>query len=129
MSTSAQYASTPVANGARIATANAGRDGTGAAPVVFTAGPNGARVDEVTINAIATTTAGMVRLYKQNAASTLTQLFREVPIAGIVPSATVAASTQKVSGLALILAAGEKLLASTNNAEAFDVFVNLGGSF
>lgn len=129
MANSAQYASTPVANGIRISTANAARDGTGTAPVVFAAGSSGARIDEVTVNAIGTTTAGMVRLYKQNAGSTLTQLVREVPVSAITPSATLSPFAQKVFGLSLILAAGEKLLASTNNAESFDVFVNLGGSF
>lgn len=63
MSSSAQYAST-VKNGvANISTANANRDGTGTLGVVFTANNTGSRLDQISITATATTTAGMVRLY------------------------------------------------------------------
>ena len=120
MSTTAQYASTPIANGARIATANTNRDGTGTLGTVFAPGANGGRVDEVTIVATATTTAGMVRLYRHD--GTNVRLWKEVPVSAVTPSGTVQAFTATIIAT-LILGPNESLRASTHNAESFDVHV------
>lgn len=63
MSSAAQYASTPKFGATTINSANTNRDGTGTIGVVFTAGPNGARIDKLLTQALAATTAGMVRYY------------------------------------------------------------------
>src|SRR6478609_2760997 len=63
MSSAAQYASAPKHGVALINAANTNRDGTGTLGVVFTAGPNGARIDKILTQALAATTAGMVRYY------------------------------------------------------------------
>jgi hypothetical protein len=126
MSINAQYASTPIANGARIATANTGRDGAGTLGTVFSPGANGGRIDEITIAAIGTTTAGMVRLFRHDGANA--RLWREIPVTAVVPSGTVPAFTSSVFAT-LILGPNESLRASTHNAESFDVQVTLGGGF
>ncbi|MCT6721745.1 hypothetical protein [Acidovorax sp. K2F] len=126
MSTTAQYASSPIANGARIATANTNRDGTGTLGTVFAPGANGGRVDEVTIVATATTTAGMVRLYRHD--GTNVRLWKEVPVSAVTPSGTVQAFTATIIAT-LILGPNESLRASTHNAESFDVHVSVGGGF
>lgn len=127
MSTSAQYAGTPVAGGARINTANTARDGTGALGTVFQATSTGGRVDTVSIAATGTTTAGMVRLFLDNGTSTL--FIREVPVTAATPSATVPVFSAVVYGLALIIPPGGALKASTHNAETFDVVPMLAGGF
>ena len=131
MAASAAYANTPIAAAARLATANTARDGTGALGTammnVYTAAGLGARIDNISISALGTTTAGMVRLYVFN--GTATQLIREIPVLATTPSGTVQAFAALVQGLALILPAGSSLRASTHNAEQFDVVVTLGGAF
>lgn len=125
MSTTANYASNPLANGARIATANTNRDGTGTLDTVFAPGALGGRVDEVVIIATATTTAGMVRLYRHD--GTNVRLWREVPVSAVTPSGTVSAFTATVIAT-LILGPNESLRASTHKAESFDVHVTIGGA-
>lgn len=63
MSGAAQYADKPKVGIAGISVANTNRDGTGTLATAFVAGPNGARVDRIDVQATATTTAGMVRAY------------------------------------------------------------------
>lgn len=64
MSNQANYASTVRNSVAQISTANTNRDGTGTLVPVLVAGVNGSRVDRVQFQAIGTTTAGMLRLFK-----------------------------------------------------------------
>jgi hypothetical protein len=75
--------------GARISTANTNRDGTGTLGTVCTGGTNGTRVSRVTVKGTVTTTAGMVRLFISD--GTNTRLWKEIPVAAITASASVAA--------------------------------------
>lgn len=126
------YANTPlVAPSARLTTANTARDGTGAVGTammnVYTAPATGARIDDISITALATTTAGMVRLYVFD--GTNTRLIREIPVLANIPSGTVQSWQALLKGLGLVLASSHALRASTNNAETFDVVVTQGGAF
>ena len=127
MSTSAQYAAMPKTAVAQVTTANTARDGTGTIATVFTAGASGSRIDDVTITAVATTTAGMVRLLLHD--GTNARLLREVEVSAITPSGTVAAFIASLSNLALVLQSGWSLRASTHNAETFNVCVTRAGDF
>lgn len=127
MSTSAQYAAMPKTAVAQVTTANTARDGTGTIATVFTAGASGSRIDDVTITAVATTTAGMVRLFLHD--GTNARLLREVAVSAITPSGTVAAFTASLTNLALVLQSGWSLRASTHNAETFNVCVTRAGDF
>lgn len=127
MSTSANYAATPRAAAAQVSTANTNRDGTGTIVTVLTAGSNGSRVDDITVTATGTTTAGMVRLFVNDGVNT--RLWLEIPVSAITPSGTVQAFTATLLNQALLLPNGYSLRASTNNAETFNVIVRRAGDF
>jgi hypothetical protein len=127
MSTSAQYAATPRTAVAQATTANTARDGTGTLATVFTAGASGSRIDDITITATGTTTAGMVRLFLHD--GTTARLWREVAVSAITPSATVSPFSSLLGNLALVLQTGWSLRASTHNAETFNVLVTRAGDF
>lgn len=127
MSTSANFASTPVSGSARISTANTARDGTGAIAIVYTAPAGGARIDDVTIAAIGNTTAGMIRMYLHD--GTAYRLFRELNVSVVTPSGTVPAFIAQLSNLGLVLPSAWSLRVSTHNAESFDVTVTAAGGF
>jgi hypothetical protein len=127
MASNANYAATPKSALAQLSAANTNRDGTGTIVTVLTAGTSGSRIDDIVITATAATTAGMVRLFLHD--GTNARLFREVPVTAITPSATVQAFTASLPNLALVLAPGWSLRASTNNAEAFNVAVTRAADF
>lgn len=132
MAASAQYASTPKVGVGQISTANTNRDGTGTIGTVFTAGSSGSRIDMIDIQATATTTAGMVRLFLHN--GTTAFLLAEVPVVAITPSGTIPAFSAQLNSntmtqiLPIVIPTGWSLRASTHNAEAFNV-IALGGDF
>lgn len=127
MASNANYAATPKTAVAQLSAANTNRDGTGTIVTVLTAGTAGSRVDDIVITATGTTTAGMIRLFLHD--GTNARLFREVPVTAITPSGTVQAFTASLTNLALVLASGWSLRASTHNAEAFNINVTRAADF
>lgn len=127
MATSAQYASTVRAAAAQVSVANTARNGTGAIVTVFTAGANGSRIDDISIDAIATTTAGVVRLFIND--GTTSYLFQEILVTATTPSTTVAVWNTTLLNQAIIIPSGWSLRASTNNAETFNIIVTRAGDF
>jgi hypothetical protein len=127
MATAAQYASTVRTAQAQVSTANTNRNGTGTIATVFTAGSSGSRIDDIYITATGTTTAGVVRLFLND--GTNTWLFQEILVTAITPSTTVQVWQSVQLNLALILANGWSLRASTNNAETFNIQVTRAGDF
>lgn len=127
MSASPSYVGTPKTYQGQLTAANANRDGTGTVVTIATAGANGLRIDDITIKAQVTTTAGMVRLFIHD--GTNYRLWKEVPVTAITVSATVAAFEASLIDLALILENGWSLRASTEKAEAINVIVTRSGSF
>ena len=125
MSLNAQYVSIPKSPTVVISTANTNRDGTtGTYGTLITAGSSGSRVDRIRVNATATTTAGMVRLFVSSA------LIYEIPVVAVTPSATNPAWAADVDfDKGLILESSAVLKASTHNAESFSVTVISGGDF
>lgn len=126
MSASPQYAAIPKLGFARISTANTNLDGTGTLGNVLTpGGTKGARLRGVSIVAIGVTTDGMVRLFLHD--GTNARLWKEVKVAAITPSATVAAFSAYLNEYThpelfpLVLPVGYSLRASTHKAESFDV--------
>lgn len=101
-----------------IATANTNRDGTGTIGTVLTAGSNGSEVERVDITAQGTTTAGVIRLFVHN--GTTAFLWKEVLVAAITPSASIAVFTASVREK-LVLPTGYSLRAATHNAETFNI--------
>lgn len=127
MSASAAYASTPRSSAVTISTANTNRDGTGTLGLLFAAGSSGSRIEDISIVAKATTTTGVVRLFKYN--GTAYFLWKEVLVPATTPSTSVAVWSAKLQNLALVLQSGWSLYVSTNNAESFDVCVDRAGDF
>jgi len=125
MSTTPQYASTPKAATAVISTANTNRDGTGTLATLVTAGSQGTRIDDISIAATGTTTAGMVRFFLHD--GTNARLVREVPVSAITPSSTVAAFASVLLNLAWIIPTGWSLRVSTALAESFAIVVTRAG--
>jgi hypothetical protein len=127
MSITANYAATPRAAHAQVLVANTARDGSGTIVTVFTAGSSGSRIDDITIIATGTTTAGMVRLFLHDGSSA--RLWAEVIVNAITPSGTVQAFNASLLNQSLVLPTGWSLRASTHNAEAFNVIVDRAGDF
>lgn len=132
MAATQNYASTPRAGIGLLSAANPGRDGTGTIVNIFTAGGTGSRIDAIDIQATANTTAGMIRLFMFDGANN--RLIGEYPVSAITPSATQPAFSAQLTTanlanlLPLILPTGYALRASTEKAEAFNVF-GIGGDF
>ena len=122
MAANINFAATPRTSGVTISTANTNRDGTGTLGTVITAGSNGTRIDRVRVQATATTTAGMVRLFLYDGSNFYA--LEEVSIAAATVSATVAGATGSVTfgdTRPLMLPSGWSIRAGTHNAEAFTV--------
>lgn len=117
----------------RISAANTNRDGTGTVYVILTGGANGTRVDRVQWKATGTTTAGVVRLYLKDTGTPSTRLIAEALVSAITPSATIKSAEGefvRTDGQPLVLVpSGWTLLASTHNAESFDVVATVAGDF
>lgn len=132
MATNANYAATPKVGIGQVTTANTNRDGTGTIATIFTAGASGSRIDAISLKAVATTTAGMIRLFIHD--GTNARLLTEIPVIAVTPSATLPAWEVQLNTntftqvLPLILPTGYSLRASTNNAETFNV-IAVGGDF
>lgn len=130
MATNPNYASTPRNAVAQISAANTNRDGTGTIVTVIAGAANGTRVDDITIVATGTTTAGMVRLFLSLDNGTTNRLLREIPVTAATPSGTVQAFRAELFDLGIILPNATALLrAATHNAEAFNVIVTRAGDF
>ncbi len=132
MSTSPQYASTPRCGIGQASVANTNLDGTGTLATILTAGASGSRIDAINLKAVATTTAGMIRLFIHD--GTNARLLTELPVLALTPSATLPSweaqlTTNNMSQvLPVILPTGYSLRASTHNTETFNV-IAIGGDF
>ena len=127
MATAAQYAATPRTAVAQVTTANTNRNGTGTIATVFTAGGSGSRIDDISIVATGTTTAGVVRLFVND--GTTSYLWQEILVSAITPSTTVQVFNYTLLNQALILGNNYSLRASTNNSETFNIIVTRAGDF
>jgi len=135
MATTAQFTAQPILEYAQVTTADTSRT----APtnvVEITAGPNitagngvGKRIMRVTIQSTATTTAGVIRFFISLDSGTTDRLICEKIVPAVTPSTTVAAWRTEVAELVgLILPGGtaNKIYATTNNTETFNIIVESG---
>lgn len=123
MGNSPAFASVPRSASGQVSAANANRDGTGTIVSIFTPPAAGARIEEVYAQATVTTTAGMVRLFISNDSGVTWRLFDELPVTAVAVAASTPGWRTKRAYTNLILAdATWRLGASTNNAEAINIF-------
>ena len=127
MATTAQYAATVNGASAQISTANTNRNGTGTIVSVISGASSGTRVDDISIVATGTTTAGVVRLFISD--GTNIRLWQEILVTAVTPSTTVQVWSYTLLNQALLLKSGWSLQAATNNAETFNVLVTRAGDF
>jgi hypothetical protein len=128
MANNAQFVATPKNGVAQVSTANTARDGTGALATVYTAGANGSRIDSLVVQATATTTAGMIRLFISDGSNN--RLVTELPVVAVTPSGTIPAWNAEVRfDGGLVLQATWTLQGSTNNAETFNIIPTVAGDF
>lgn len=124
------FVAVPRSAAVSIATANTNRDGTGTLGSLLVGGAQGTRVDKITITAIVTTSAGMIRFFLDDA--TNKRAIKEVPVTVVAPDAdTPAFSYEWVrdDGLPLVFVpSGSTLKCSTHNAETFHVVAE-GGDY
>lgn len=104
---------------AQIQTANPNLNGTGTMSTLVVGTNPGTVVDEVTINATGTTTAGMIRMFIYD--GTNTRLHSQIPVKNNTPSATSASWGIVLRPLNLKLYLGQELRLSTEKAETFHV--------
>lgn len=135
MATSAQYTAQPILEYAQVTTADTSRT----APtnvVEITAGPNtaagngvGKRIIRVTVQSTAATSAGVIRFFLSLDSGTTDRLICEKIVPAVTPSTSVAAWRTEVAELVgLILPGGtaNKIYATTNNTETFNIIVESG---
>ena len=128
MANNAQFVGTPKNGVAQVTVANTNRDGTGTLATVYTAGAAGARIDSLLVQATATTTAGMIRLFISDGSAT--RLIMELPVVALTPSATIPAWSATVNfPKGFVLQATWMLKASTHNAETFNIIPTVAGDF
>lgn len=91
--TSPIFALTPVIGYGTVATANTAKDGTGTVVTVFTAGADGAFVEDITFRAAGTNVATVARVFinngSTNATATNNTLFKEITLPATTLSETV----------------------------------------
>lgn len=106
---------------ALINTANTDISGvTGTHVSLVTGSAAGTIIDEITINAVVTTTAGMIRMYIDvNGAGTNLKLHSQIPVTAVVPSATSPSWNTVIRPLNLKLHSGQKLSFTTEKGETF----------
>lgn len=111
-----------------ISTANSNLNGTGSTTLVLTAGASGAMLKSVIIKATQPTTQGMVRLYVYDGTNRV--LFKEIPVPQSpwinsfpiqYPQPTSLTMFVAYIPCDIFLAPGDKLYASTQNAESFNI--------
>jgi hypothetical protein len=85
---------TPKTSWATLTTANTAKDGTGTVATVFTAGVNGARIDQIKVRALGTNVATVLRFFVNNGSANTTaannSLVHEVTIPATTLSETAA---------------------------------------
>lgn len=94
--------------------------------LILAAGSNGSRIDQITVQATGTTTAGMVRLWL--AISGTAHLYDEFPVTAVTPSGSVVTFRDARLYTTLVLPSTASLYATTHNAEAFNVTAH-GGDY
>lgn len=122
MASNPVFAVTPRIGMAEVSVANANRDGTTGTYVdVIVGASTGTRIAEIVIQASATTTAGMVRLFITDGVTT--RMFDEVSVAAATVSASVKGTRVSTTYNNLILPNQNwKIIASTHNAVTINVF-------
>lgn len=120
---------TPVYDECLVTTANTAMDGSGTMVDLIAGTVNGTRVDRIVFQALATTVAGLLRLFIYDSVAGTTRLIQEVPVTVITASTTVAAWSQVIEfSRGLILPSTSTIRVSTSVTNTFAVTA-FGGAY
>jgi hypothetical protein len=106
-----------------LTTGNTNLNGTGQMYDVVIGAADGTRVEKVVVQAVSTTSAGMVRFFIYDPVADRNTLIQEVRVDSATPSASVKAFAQSLDFLpnGVMLPQNFVLRASTHNSETFHV--------
>jgi len=133
MSTTAQYASTPVFGAALLTTADTSLTAPTTVGTVLTAGASGTRIDFIEVMGVATTVSGIVNLFIYD--GTTYHLWQQIPVLPVTVSTTATSFTSTIStnntpnNLPMIIPTGYSLRATTTIAQTGVKVIAYGGNF
>jgi hypothetical protein len=133
MSTTAQYASTPVFGAVLLTTADTSLTAPTTVGTVLTAGSSGTRIDFIEVMGVATTVSGIVNLFIYD--GTTYHLWQQIPIIPVTVSTTATSFTSTIStnntpnNLPMIIPTGYSLRATTTIAQTGVKVIAYGGNF
>jgi hypothetical protein len=133
MSTTAQYASTPVFGAALLTTADTSLAAPTTVGTVLTAGASGTRIDFIEVMGVATTVSGIVNLFIYD--GTTYHLWQQIPIIPVTVSTPATSFTSTIStnntpnNLPMIIPTGYSLIATTTIAQTGVKVIAYGGNF
>ena len=133
MSTSAQYASTPVFGSATLTTADTSLTAPTTVGTVLTAGASGTRIVYMDIQGVATTVAGLINLFVFDGTNYI--LWQQLPVQAVTSSTTAPAFVLALSSngnsniMPLTLPTGHSLRAATSVAQTGVRVSAYGGNF
>jgi hypothetical protein len=133
MSTTAQYATTPVFGAALLTTADTSLTAPTTVGTVLTAGASGTRIDFIEVIGVATTVSGIVNLFIYD--GTTYHLWQQIPIIPVTVSTTATSFTSTIStnntpnNLPMIIPTGYSLRATTTIAQTGVKVIAYGGNF
>jgi hypothetical protein len=133
MATSAQYAATARVGSATLTTADTSLTAPTTVGTILTAGASGTRIDYIDIQAVATTSAGIINLFIFDGTNYI--LWTQVPVIAITSSTTAPAFQATLSSnvnanlMPLIIPTGHSLRAATSISQTGIRVTALGGDF
>lgn len=133
MSTTAQYASTPIVGTALLTTADTSLTAPTTVGTVLSAGSSGSRIDYIEIIGVATTVAGLVNLFIYD--GTTYHLWQQVIVQAVTTSTTTPAYVAVISSnsdanvMPLTLPTGHSLRATTTVTQTGIKVIAYGGNF
>lgn len=133
MSTTAQYASTPVFGAALLTTADTSLTAPTTVGTVLTAGSNGTRIDFIEVMGVDTTVSGIVNLFIYD--GTTYTLWQQIPVLPVTTSTTaisfssVTSTNNSPNVMPMIIPTGYSLRATTTIAQTGVKVMAYGGNF
>ena len=129
MAERAQYATTPRYEIAVCSVANTAYDGSGTIVPLFTAGPNGSRIDAVGFAAQGSTTDGRLSVFFRKSSSDTWRWIFSFGINALTVSATQPPEGGGATNLGWLLTAGAQIGIAPTKGEEFVVHITSAGDF
>jgi hypothetical protein len=133
MSTSPQFASTPVVGSAILTTADTSLTAPTTVGTILTAGTSGTRIDYIEVMGVATTTACIVNLFIYDGTNYI--LWQQIPVLAVTTSTTTPSFTANLSSnsnaniMPLTIPTGYSLRATVTVTQTGVRIIAYGGNF